>query len=370
MIVPRRTSRSVLDAVRSLLPGIAEAAAGVDRNGVIDPRVIADLHDAGYFSLLQPSRFGGLDADPVDYLTVTLELSAACTSTGWLASWLGVNGWGLALRDLQAQEEIWGPDPRALMCSSYAPTGRMERVDGGFWLTGRWNRCTGASQASWLNAAVLHVGPDGAAQDFMAVLVPSADYTVEPHWNGLGLRAINADDIVVSGAFVPDHRVFSWLRSRIPEGLAPVFLLPQPTLYTLAGTIPLIGAAQRVLGQRRPRPSNPMSPLAMAVTDIELSVKQIERNLGDLMRCVAGGGFPDPALVLRMRRDQVMASERALRAIREVVRNPGEGADEELLERVWRDVQTARIHVSSNVEQVLALAGRFDMGLAVDDLIW
>lgn len=365
-----KTSESVLDAVRTLLPGIAAAAADVDRGGKIDPSVIADLHETGYFSLLHPSRFGGLDADPVDYLTATRELSAACTSTGWLAGWLAVNGWGLALRDMRAQEEIWGPDPRALMCSSYAPTGRMERVDGGYWLTGRWNRCTGAGHASWLNAAVLHVGPDGAAQDFMAVLVPHTDYVVEPRWNGLGLRAINADDIVVSGAFVPDHRTFSWLRSRIPDGLAPVFLLPQPTLYTLAGTIPLLGAAQRLRDERCLRSTEPLSPLAMAATDIELSVKQIERNLGELMSCVAAGSHPDPALVLRTRRDQVMASERSLRAVAEVVRNPAPDVDADLLERLWRDVQTARIHVSSNVEQVLALVGRFAMGLAVDDLIY
>jgi len=113
-----------------------------------------------------------------------------------------------------------------------------------------------------------------------------------------------------------------------------------------------------------------LSPLAMAATDIELSVKQIERNLGELMSCVAAGSHPDPELVLRTRRDQVMASERSLRAVSEVVRNPAPDADADLLERLWRDVQTARIHVSSNVEQVLALVGRFAMGLAVDDLIY
>ncbi|WP_059021885.1 acyl-CoA dehydrogenase family protein [Mycobacterium sp. M26] len=366
----RTTSQSVLDAVRALLPDIAAAAADVDRTAAVSPRVIADLHAAGYFSLLQPARFGGLDADPADYLTATRELSAACTSTGWLAGWLGVNTWGLALRDMRAQEEIWGADPQALMCSSYAPTGRMERVDGGFWLTGRWNRCIGASQASWLNAAVLRVGPDGAAQDFMAVLVPNTDYEVEPRWNGLGLKGISAEDIVVTGAFVPDHRAFSWLNSRIPDRLAPVFLLPQPTLYTLAGTIPLLGAAQRLLGERRADRAEPLSPLAMAAADVELSVRQVQRNVADLISCVAAGGFPESALVLRTRRDQVMASERSFRAVQEIVRDHGSGIDEALLERIWRDVQTARMHVSSNVEQVLALVGRFSMGLPVDDLIW
>lgn len=363
-------SQTVLDAVRSLLPSIAAAAADVDRHGVVDPQVITNLHDAGYFSMLQPKAFGGLEVEPDDYLTATRELSSACMSTGWLAGWLGVNSWGLSVRDQRALQDIWGADPRALMCSSYAPTGRLERTDGGFRLSGRWSRCTGANHAAWLSAAALRVGPDGAAQDFMAVLVPCTDYVVESKWNGLGLRGIGADEVVVSGALVPEHRTFSWLNLTLDSSVAALDRLPQPTLYTLTGTMPLLGAAQRLLTARLPAATSAQSALAMARTDVELSLLQIRRNVGDLMDCVRGGGYPDAELMLRTRRDQVMASERALRAISVVMQSPGQDADEVLLERVWRDAQTARMHVSSNVEQVLSVVGRFAFGLNVDDLIW
>lgn len=79
-------------------------------------------------------------------------------------------------------------------------------------------------------------------------------------------------------------------------------------------------------------------------------------------------GTPDTALVLRTRRDQVMACERALHAVRAVVQHADH--DERLVERLWRDVQTARKHVSSNVDQVLSVVGRFALGLSIDDLIW
>jgi 3-hydroxy-9,10-secoandrosta-1,3,5(10)-triene-9,17-dione monooxygenase len=92
--------------------------------------------------------------------------------------------------------------------------------------------------------------------------------------------------------------------------------------------------------------------------------------MADLMKCVRAGAHPDAELVLRTRRDQVMASERAVEAIRAIVQNPGPDADDTLLERVWRDAQTAFRHVSSNVEQVLSVVGRFAVGLNVDDLIW
>ncbi len=366
-------STAVLSAVRDLLPSVEAAAADVDRNGAVDPQVITNLHDAGYFSLLQPKPFGGLEAEPDDYLTATRELSSACMSTGWLAAWLGVNNWGLSVRDPRVLEEIWGSDPRALLCSSYAPTGRLERVDGGFWLSGRWSRCTGAHHATWLSAAALRVGSDGSAQDFMAVLLPHTDYVVESNWNGLGLRGIGADEVVVSGAFVPEHRAFSWLNLRLDSHVPALDRLPQPTLYTLAGTMPLLGAAQHVLATRGAEAATALSRLAFARTDVELSVLQIRRNVSELVASVRAGEQPPAELVLRTRRDQVMASERAERAIRTIVRSAGhrdDDADDHLLERVWRDVQTARMHVASNVEQVLAVVGRFALGLDVDDLIW
>lgn len=365
------TSQSVIDAVRSLLPELEAAAPYVDRNGAVDSAVIEGLHDAGYFALLQPAAFGGSEAEPDDYLTATRELSAACVSTGWLAGWLAVNSWGLSVRDDRVLQEIWGADRRALLCSSYAPTGRLERVDGGYRLTGRWTRCTGARHASWLSAAALRVGPDGAAQDFMAVLVPRSDYVVESTWNGLGLRGIGADDVVASAVFVPEHRAFSWLDGYDVANATPLDRLPQPTLYTLAGTMPLLGAAQRVLAGVLTEAEPALSAVAMASADIELSLLQIRRNVAELVTRVRADVPLDAELVLRTRRDQVMAAERAVRAVRTVrTIMPTPGLDDVLTERVWRDVQTARMHVASNVEQVLSVAGRFAMGLNVDDLIW
>lgn len=337
---------------------------------MVDPHVISRLHDAGYFAVLRPHGRGGSEGEPDVYVAATCELSSACMSTGWLAGWLAINSWGLSVRNEQVQQEIWGDEPRTLLCCSYAPTGRLEAVDGGFWLSGRWSRCTGARHASWLSAAALRVGPDGAAQDFMAVLVPRSDYTIEPTWNGLGLRGISADDAVISGVFVPEHRAFSWLNFDPNAATNPLDRLPQPLLYTLAGTIPLLGAAQRVLAERVPASATPLDRLSMARADVALSMRQIRRNLAELTDCVRAGGYPGPELVLRARRDQVMASERAVEAIRTIVRDPGPDADHALLERIWRDVQTAQQHVSSNVDQVLSVVGRFAMGLNVDDLIW
>ncbi|OBK83382.1 acyl-CoA dehydrogenase family protein [Mycolicibacter sinensis] len=356
-----------VEAVRALLPAIAEAAADVDRNGAVDPDIIRGLHDAGFFAMLRPTAFGGLQADPEVYLTASGDIAAACTSTGWLAAMLGVHAWHLALFDEQAQRDVWGADPRALLCESYAPTGRLEHVNGGFRLSGRWSRCAGAHHASWLMAGAVLVGEDGAAQDFTVALVPREDFTIESNWDGVGLRGIGADEVVVSGAMVPHYRTLGV--SQQPRAtLAPLYRLPQTVLYTHAGTVPVVGAALGLLAARTPELAGPLDAIATASAGVQLSIHQMRRNLAEFMSCAASDAFPDAELLLRGRRDQVVAFERSVQLIRWFVERSGADLDG-LVDRVWRDVQTARMHVSNDAERVLSVVGQFEFGLKVDEFI-
>ena len=356
-----------VEAVRALLPAIAEAAPDVDRNGAVDADIIASLHEAGFFAMLRPAEFGGLQADPDEYLTASRDIAAACTSTGWLAAMLGVHAWHLALFDEQAQRDVWASDPRALLGESYAPTGRLEQAGSEFRLSGRWSRCAGAHHASWLMAGAVLVGEDGAAQDFTVALVPREDFTIESNWNGLGLRGIGADEVVVSGATVPHYRTFG-VSQQPRASLAPLYRLPQTVLYTHAGTVPVIGAALALLAARRPALTAPLDAIAVASTGGQLSIRQIQRNLREFMSCAAHDAFPDADLLLRGRRDQVVAFERAAQVVRWFVERSGPDLDGSL-ERVWRDVQTARMHVSNDVERVLSVVGQFAFGLKVDEFI-
>ncbi|HET9874689.1 MAG TPA: acyl-CoA dehydrogenase family protein [Mycobacterium sp.] len=361
-------TNDVLGAIRPLLPVIEAAAADVDRDSAVHPDTVASLRQAGVFTMLQPASFGGGQADPDEYLAVIQEISRACTSTGWLAGMLAVNAWHFALFDTRAQHDVWGSDSLALLAASYAPTGRLEHVGDGFRLSGRWSRSTGVGHASWLIVGALVVGAGGAAEDFTVALVPRRDYVIESTWNGLGLRGIGADDVVVSGAFVPSHRTFGWVSGDQRHTLTPLYRLPQPTLYTHTGTAPILGAAAGVLGAQHPNAATPLSAVAMAEAGLELSVLQIRRNLAELIRCARADSNPDAELMLRARRDQVVAFERAMKAIRLVVRHSGSDGDGRV-DRVWRDAQTAQMHVANDVDRVLSVVGQSAFGVKVDEFM-
>src|SRR5271169_2576240 len=129
----------VLDAITDVLPALRQRAQETEDARRIPAESITALTEAGFFRLLQPARFGGLEADPLTFYTAVRQIASACGSTGWVSSVVGVHPWQLALFPAQAQEDVWGTDPATRMSSSYAPTGKAVEVDGGYRLNGRWS---------------------------------------------------------------------------------------------------------------------------------------------------------------------------------------------------------------------------------------
>src|SRR5262249_54032032 len=133
-----------------LAPILAARAAEADALRRLPDQTIADFHAAGFFRMLQPARWGGLEIDPGVFFDVQTTIAAACPSSAWVLGVVGGHNWQLALFALEAQGEVWGGDPRTLISSSYAPTGRITRAEGGYRVSGRWSFSSGCDHCQWV----------------------------------------------------------------------------------------------------------------------------------------------------------------------------------------------------------------------------
>jgi len=70
-------ARAVKDAIRDLLPTFRERADETERLRVVPDSSIKELEETGFFRLLQPRRFDGLEADPIDFYTCVKEIAGA-----------------------------------------------------------------------------------------------------------------------------------------------------------------------------------------------------------------------------------------------------------------------------------------------------
>ncbi len=377
--------------VTAMLPAIAERAARAEEIRRVPEETIAELVDAGVFRMLQPKRYGGSECDPTAFFQVVRAVAGVCGSTGWVTSVVGVHPWQLGLFPEGAQDDVWGSDPDTLVSSSYAPVGRLTGVDGGYQLTGRWSFSSGCDHVGWALLGALVVGAHGRPLDFLTVLVPRADFVVHDVWDVMGLRGTGSNDIEVTKAFVPEHRVLrnfehSQLRGpgqRVNPG--PLYKMPFGAVFTAAVTSPLVGAVQgcydsyiasmrdRVRlslgGGRFAEDAFAQVAVARVASEIDAAMLQMDRNMSELHRYAVAGEEIPMELRLRTRRDQVRATERALAAADLLFKTAGGNSLRRgnPIERAWRDVHAGSVHVANDVERALALYGKGTFGLAVED---
>ncbi|MBB4913675.1 3-hydroxy-9,10-secoandrosta-1,3,5(10)-triene-9,17-dione monooxygenase oxygenase subunit [Streptosporangium saharense] len=378
-------SEHVLTAIRDLLPVLRERAQATEDARVVPTESIKELREAGFFRLLQPTRFGGHEADPVTFYTAVRLISSACGSTGWVSSVLGAHAWHVATFPAEAQEELWGQDPAALVSSAYAPVGRATAVDGGYRLSGTWNFSSGVNHASAAILGALIMGEDGRPADWVAFLVPREDYAVHDVWRTVGLRGTGSNDVVVEDAFVPAHRVLSFADSfrcvcpgqEVNPG--PLYRIPLYSLMTTTIATPLVGMATgayeaHVAHQRRrvrvfageKVKDDPFAKVrvARAASEVDAAWLQLTRNITEIYDTARRGEPIPTALRLRLRRDQVRASERCIAAVDQLFENSGAGALAEgtPIQRFWRDAHAARVHVANDPEAALKLFGDGEFG--------
>ncbi|MGZ4451982.1 MAG: 3-hydroxy-9,10-secoandrosta-1,3,5(10)-triene-9,17-dione monooxygenase oxygenase subunit [Nocardioides sp.] len=383
------SAQRVLAGVRDLLPTFRERADETERLRAVPEASVKELEETGFFRLLQPRRYGGLEADPIDFYAAVRDIASACGSTGWVSSVLGVHPWQIALFDDIAQRAVWGDDDTVRVSSSYAPMGKAVVTDGGFTLSGRWSFSSGCAHASWVLLGGLVFDAEGAMVDFRTFLVPRDKYEIVDVWNVVGLAGTGSNDIVVAETFIPAEFTLSMGETGRCKGpgqevnTADLYKLQFHSLFTTTITTPIIGMATGAyaehvqMQQGRVRASfgekaslDPFAAVRVATagSEIDAAWALLMNNIREQQAFVARGEKIPISQRLRIRRDQVLGTQRAIDAIDSLFEASGGRAlaNGTPLQRAWRDAHAGRVHAANDPERALQMYGASEFGHNVD----
>ncbi len=383
-------SQAVLDGVRDLLPTLRERADECERLRVVPEASIKELEETGFFRLLQPRRFDGLESDPVDFYTAVRDISSACGSTGWVSSVVGVHPWQVALFADEAQQAVWGEDTATRLSSSYAPTGKATVTDGGYTLSGKWSFSSGCDHCAWVLLGGLVFNDEGQVVDFKTFMVPREKYQIIDVWHMVGLAGTGSNDIVVDEAFIPEAFTLSMGETgqcRGPgqeQNPSDLYKLPFHSIFTGTITTPIIGMAMGAyaehveMQQKRTRAAylgekaslDPFAAvrIARASSEIDAAWALLVANIREEQAYVAKGEKIPLRSRLKVRRDQVLGSQRAIDAIDSLFEASGGRAlaNGTYLQRAWRDAHAGRVHAANDPERALQMFGAHEFGHKVD----
>ena len=370
------TAAEMIARARALAPRLAARAANCERLRHCPDETVADFISAGLNHCMQPRRYGGLALGWNTLVEMALELGQGCASQAWVLSIYGDHAQWVGTFPREAQDDVWGADPDALICTFYAPFGQARRVPGGYVVSGRWPFASGVDHATWLNAGAMLDGRH------VMLLAPKSAATIVDDWHVAGLAGSGSKTFVFDEVFVPAHRMIDeedFGEGRAPGSRiddAPVYRYPRRTTADLAGV--LVGAAMGMLEEfcalardrsRRGRraSADEVTGIAIAETAAELDCARwlLVDSTRAMMDIVARGETPPLERRLVNRRNQASATAMACRAAERIFSAAGGNALylSGRLQRLFRDIHAGASHFSLSFDNAAAPYGQYRLGL-------
>jgi 3-hydroxy-9,10-secoandrosta-1,3,5(10)-triene-9,17-dione monooxygenase len=374
----------------ALVPTLRERAPRAEQLRRLPDETIADLHSSGLFRMLQPARVGGSELPYRALFELTAVIGRGCGSTAWVLGNLAAHHWLLGMWHPEAQEEIWGESPDALISSALAfARGRARRVEGGYRLSGRWSFSSGIDPSTWnIFGAVVSDEETGQSEPRM-FLVPASDYKIIDTWQVVGLIGTGSKDVEASDVFVPAYRTLSGERirggpnrgSELNPGT--LYKLPAVSLFAFAIAGVSLGIARGAIehfaettrtrlsaytGRNLADFTNMQVHLAEAAALADAAEAIVLRDCDEATRITEAGVVPNIEQRARYRRDGAFAATLCTKAVDLLFAATGGGAiyERNPIQRAFRDVHAANAHYVLNWDVNGAVYGRVALGLPPD----
>jgi 3-hydroxy-9,10-secoandrosta-1,3,5(10)-triene-9,17-dione monooxygenase len=220
---------------------LRERAAKAEALRRMPDETAADVVAAGLARMAQPARFGGYELGWEIVCEVSMILGRGDASQAWVANIYAEHAFVGGLFPDQAQRDIWGSNPDALISASIIPLGnRAEAVDGGYLLDGSWPFASGVHHSDWTIVGEL-VPEAGAPPRHLFFLVPRADFAIVDDWQTAGMVGTGSMSVKLTNVFVPAHRTLA--NADVIAGTAPGAVLSRHPLYRM----PIVGFSSLAL---------------------------------------------------------------------------------------------------------------------------
>ena len=374
----------------ALVPTLRQRAAACEALRCIPPETLADLHASGLFRMLQPRRVGGSELPYRALVELGAIVSEGCGSTGWVLTNLASHHWMLGMWPKEAQDEVWGASPDALIGSAFVfPSGRARAAEGGYVLTGRWPFSSGIDPSHWNLVGAIVRDERGRPLEHRVFLVEAKDYRIIDTWFVTGLRGTGSKDVEMADIFVPSHRTLPL--SAIAGGETPgsavnpgaLYKLPALGLFSFVVAAVSLGIARAAVegyratmrgrvgtytGKKLADLASVQLRLAEASSLVDIAEALMLRDCDEAARVTEAGTVPSTADKARWRRDGAYAAGMCTKAVELVFTASGGAAVylDQPIQRAFRDIHAANAHYALSWDVQGTLWGRVALGLPPD----
>lgn len=201
--------RELVESARALRERLLADQEETELRGHYSPELHKEFERAGFYRMMAPAKFGGLQVDPGTFFQVITEVARGNPGAAWCLS-LG-SGHALPMATYwgeRAQQEVFGDHGQFIAPHrNQGGFGKAVRVDGGYVVEGTFDYCSGVPYSTHVMLTTRLEEPDGSTSP-LVVVVPRDQYTIVDDWGHgetLGMQGSGSNSVVLDKVFVPEH---------------------------------------------------------------------------------------------------------------------------------------------------------------------
>ncbi|MGQ0699394.1 MAG: acyl-CoA dehydrogenase family protein [Panacagrimonas sp.] len=379
-------ARTLLATAQEMQPRLRERALVSERERTVPKETIDELHKAGFFKLLVPRGLGGYDGSYADYVDVTAALARGCSSTAWVYMIGGyLTGAAGAYLPLEGASEIFPSGADVMCCGVNGFTGTAKQTEGGFLVSGNWGFGSGSANASWFLGGVLVTDDAGAVINQGFAFFPLKDAKIKDTWHVAAMRGTGSNTVIVENLFVPSKRV-AMLGERLQrehqfhEGDGTVARMPFGAAFGIGLMGAVLGMAEAILDavvadvkkksitywnfDKASDSASTLHKLGEAAMQIQTARLHVKRGCHDLEEITKSRTLTIPERA-RVRTDAAHAAQMCRAAADTLMCLAGASsfAENNVIQRYWRDLGLASRHAQLNTHLHYEVYGRALCGL-------
>ncbi|WNV85224.1 acyl-CoA dehydrogenase family protein [Umezawaea sp. Da 62-37] len=250
---PPRSAAEVLARAHALAPVLRERAEEIEQSRRLPADVVDLLRGTGVFRMSFGPDRGGPGLTSMEQTEVIEALAHGDASAAWCAMIGSNTGIFANFLDPRVAREMF-PSLDTITAGLLQPSGRADRVPGGYRLTGRWSFGSGITHCDWVMSGAFvfqdgepYASPDGSnPHESRQFMVPSEQVEIIDNWDTLGLRGSGSCDYKITDVFVPDEHSLTF---DVVRGTVSPLATPEAFMRSITG-VPL-GLARAALDHAR-----------------------------------------------------------------------------------------------------------------------
>ena len=202
-------NRTLYQEIMQKAKRIGEAAESeaieADRNSTISPRIANMIREEGINRLILPKEFGHPQLDWRTFVDMVSTVGYYNLSAAWLTYFFSAHNAWVCYYPKHIRDEVINQG--GFVADVFAPIGKVESVEGGYIVSGKYNFVSGINYCDWVGVGAMMQSEDSERPERVGILLKVSDLEIVRTWDSLGLRGSGSNTLIVDDVFVKPEAI-------------------------------------------------------------------------------------------------------------------------------------------------------------------